>query len=352
MKRIVLLFGLLTTLSVSLFAQAQVLPRLAVVQFTTNTSTEKIKMDAITVRELVVSEMVQTRKYQIITRDDIDKLLENQKIQVSSISSSENLKKLQLQNISYIVTGSLSAMGNDYAITVRVLDVSTGQFSHSSNDFMGSASRELYTGITSLMTKFNSGMSAGEGGTIVQGGQSGRSGANITGATAVYKVGDFGPAGGIIFYDKGVFSGGWRYLEAAPFETEFRAEWGAYQQDVAGTGTAIGSGKRNTQLIAEHLRSKGESGRAASLCASLDFDGIKDWFLPSKDELDLMYKNLAQKGLGNFVTRADNTNYTHYYWSSSQNSNNFVAWGQYFNNVGQFNNFKDNTSSVRAVRAF
>jgi len=40
------------------------------------------------------SQMVRTRKYQIITHDDIDKLLANQQIQVSSISSAENLKKM------------------------------------------------------------------------------------------------------------------------------------------------------------------------------------------------------------------------------------------------------------------
>ena len=31
-----------------------------------------------------------------------------------------------------------------------------------------------------------------------------------------YKIGDEGPAGGVIFYDKGEYSDGWRYLEAAP----------------------------------------------------------------------------------------------------------------------------------------
>ena len=31
-----------------------------------------------------------------------------------------------------------------------------------------------------------------------------------------YKVGDIGPAGGYIFYDRGYYENGWRYLEAAP----------------------------------------------------------------------------------------------------------------------------------------
>jgi hypothetical protein len=55
--------------------------------------------------------MVATGKYQVIAREEIDKLLANQQIQVSSISSRENVKKLQLQNISYIITGSVDALG-------------------------------------------------------------------------------------------------------------------------------------------------------------------------------------------------------------------------------------------------
>jgi len=158
-----------------------------------------------------------------------------------------------------------------------------------------------------------------------------------------YKLGDTGPAGGIVFYDRGSSEEGWRYLEAAPAETEFTAQWGLLDTDIDGTETGIGSGKRNTQLIIATL---GENGTAALLCDKMDIDGYNDWFLPSKDELDLMYNNLSQKGRGGFSQKM--------YWSSSQGSNNLYAWRQSFIDGTQIMkyNLKNFTFSVRAVRAF
>jgi len=158
-----------------------------------------------------------------------------------------------------------------------------------------------------------------------------------------YNVGDIGPAGGYIFYDKGVISDGWRYLEAAPVNFPNAVQWGAYQQDVPGTSMAIGTGKRNTELIVNRLNQLGETGRAAQLCVQFEYGGYRDWFLPSKDELDLMYKNLKQKGLGGFGNN--------YYWSSSQDSNS-DAWQQWFSDGYQYRYGKVNTCSVRAIRAF
>jgi hypothetical protein len=313
---------------------------LAVVAFDANVDTPKVRQDVVTVRNQVESEMIATGRYQIITRTDIEKLLENQRIQVSSISSAENLRKLQLQNISYIVTGSVDAVDSDYLITVKILDVSSGQFSHSANEFMGGSSRELISGVRTLANRFIAGMNSEEGRVVQSGASGGNSGKE-------YKIGDRGPAGGWIFYDKGIVSNGWRYLEAAPAGTEFRAEWGAGGKDLSGTSAAVGSGKRNTEIIVEYLRRIGASGRAAQLCDELTVgnnNAFDDWFLPSKDELNLMYLNLKQKGLGGF---SDD-----YYWSSSQDGT-YYSWLQRFSDGIRVSGYdKNNTYSVRAVRAF
>jgi len=173
-------------------------------------------------------------------------------------------------------------------------------------------------------------------------------------ANAQYKIGDRGPAGGIVFYDKGNNNGGWRYLEAAPADLQ-RADWGMYEDIVEGTETGIGSGKKNTELIIAALNRKGESGKAAQLCRAYTLNGYNDWFLPSNDELNLMYTNLKQRGLGGFKTTEDRTNWTHTYWSSSQRDNinrHIIAHVQDFTDGSQGVMQKDFKRSVRAVRAF
>jgi hypothetical protein len=154
-----------------------------------------------------------------------------------------------------------------------------------------------------------------------------------------------------VFYDKGNNSDGWRYLEAAPASTEFRAQWGAYTGsfntnnywgiNIPGTQTDIGMGRRNTQIIVERLRQLGESGRAAQVASSLNFNGFTDWFIPSKDELDLMYQN--RQRIGGFQNA--------WYWSSSQSSTS-NAWIQGFWDGSQPDRAKINIYGVRAVRAF
>jgi hypothetical protein len=153
-------------------------------------------------------------------------------------------------------------------------------------------------------------------------------------------VGQTGPGGGIVFFNKGNANGGWQYLESAASDQSTGIVWGCNGTLISGTQLTVGSGEANTSLIVAGCN---DPTFAAKLCDNLTTGGQSDWFLPSRDELNLMYKNLHQNGQGNFYTSAP-------YWSSSEDIDNF-AW--YFTFYGNATNFsKVNTFYVRAIRAF
>jgi hypothetical protein len=163
-------------------------------------------------------------------------------------------------------------------------------------------------------------------------------------AQSTYRIGDKGPAGGYIFFDKGNNFGGWRYLEAAPGDFVDRVEWGLMSVAVEGTASELGAGKQNTQHLVQLLDEYREMDRAAQYCVRLNYNGFNDWFLPSIAELNLMYQNLYSViGVG---FRAD------WYWSSSQ-FGAYGAWGLNFSDGAQYGNLaKTNTCFVRAIRTF
>jgi len=168
----------------------------------------------------------------------------------------------------------------------------------------------------------------------------------------IYRIGEIGPAGGIVFYVKGDSNDGWRYLEAAPADTERKdLPWGTYGTDVTGTRTDLGAGKNNTQIIIRYLREKNEGGTAAQVCAQSNIGDSTDWFLPSREELHWMYLNLHSKGLGGFKNAR--------YWSSSQVDKN-RAWYLHFGDNGRAsNNYNKDRNNIlsgeiwtRAIRSF
>ncbi|MFN3800544.1 DUF1566 domain-containing protein [Belliella pelovolcani] len=111
--------------------------------------------------------------------------------------------------------------------------------------------------------------------------------------------------GGRIFYlDKTGKHG----LVAAPEDLLGRFPWGCPERIIQGVNfTFIGAGERNTNRIVEVC---GEV-TAASMCAALEVNGFDDWYLPSKDELLLMYENKE------FIGNMRNGTWEPY-WSSSQ----------------------------------
>jgi hypothetical protein len=157
-----------------------------------------------------------------------------------------------------------------------------------------------------------------------------------------YKIGDFAQ-GGIIFYiDESGEHG--LVADTADLSTGIRWYAGTYGTTQA-KGDGPFSGEMNTAIIISSHVAIGDDGTtyAARMCADLQKGGYSDWYLPSKEELSLMYSNLHQAGLGGFA--AD------FYWSSSE-FYNLNAWGLFFNNGNQDYDDKNYCFRVRAARAF
>lgn len=167
--------------------------------------------------------------------------------------------------------------------------------------------------------------------------------------TRDYVPGDTGPSGGLIFYvNPNAASDGWRYLEAAPFDQSIGAKWGCFRTAIQGArGMVIGTGRQNTR---DMLAVCAERGTAADLCASFVLNGVGGWFLPSRDELAMMYRNLKATGAGDFRDAGMNDNCQ--YWTSSQETADMANHIDFADNGRLHYDDKDFPRRVRAVRAF
>ncbi|MFM8442085.1 MAG: DUF1566 domain-containing protein, partial [Methylococcus sp.] len=94
---------------------------------------------------------------------------------------------------------------------------------------------------------------------------------------------------------------------------------------------------------------QGAGDYAATLAANLELNGYSDWFLPSFDELNLMYTKIGP-GAPAPLTNIGGFSST-WYWSSSEYSDH-LAWFQGFRDGDQYINGKNYMTLVRAVRAF
>ncbi len=177
------------------------------------------------------------------------------------------------------------------------------------------------------------------------------------------ELGDVGPAGGIVFYDRGAYTessydyeDAWRYLEVAPADASMSAQWGGYGVDTIGRELggafefgpshepidAVGAGARNTF---SHIRWLGGGVHAASSADDYSAGGFSDWFLPSWDEADALFDNkTAAMGLADA-----------YYWTSSTGP--FADWDEeaLMKHMGDGTDLitdRNQAARVRAVRAF
>jgi hypothetical protein len=101
-------------------------------------------------------------------------------------------------------------------------------------------------------------------------------------------VGYNGPAGGIVAFDKGNDTGGWRYLESNPTGTIYNT-WGCGGTLIGGTSDALGQGLSNTTTIMNGCSS---SSCAARICSNNSYNGFTDWFLPSSQECISVFRSV------------------------------------------------------------
>ena len=162
---------------------------------------------------------------------------------------------------------------------------------------------------------------------------------NSSNAVAAFQIGqDYN--GGKIFYIDGSGQHGLIVSTADLLDNNLSAQipWKKGPNVVTGaTGTALGTGASNTQKIVNALGTTGHY--AALLCYKYKSGIYKDWYLPSKDELNLLYQQSGVLGISG------------QYWSSSEVSLG-KAWDQEFGGGFQFKDRKSFTLNVRAVSAF
>lgn len=151
---------------------------------------------------------------------------------------------------------------------------------------------------------------------------------------SVYSAGERS-FGGIIFW---VDSKGQHGLVAADSDQSEGVTW--YDGKTYPLKDGILTGRYNTDQI---LINKSVAFNAAKVCSDYKGGGYNDWYLPSKYELRLLYKN--KNIIGGFAKD--------YYWSSTEENDN-VVWLLSFYGGYDSNYLKYGSSlfRVRAIRGF
>ena len=277
----------------------------------------------------LIANTVNDRVFSVVDRQQLNTIRAELDFQMSGEVDDDTAQALgRMAGAQIIISGAVSRIGDLYRLRVRALSVQSahieGQFNRNIPD--GPTVSAL---VRSQATGYGSGIA--QPGTAPARGTAAAPAASVQApvqvvpaqvpvpdpvptsapvpAVTVYRIGDTGPAGGLIFYDKGNNTGGWRYLEAAPADID-RTLFAARETFVPRTERVVGAGKPNTQAIMAEANNRGGGfGWAAQACDALVVNGFDDWFLPSRDELNFMYGNLHLRGLGNFRSAR--------YWSST-----------------------------------
>ncbi len=249
--------------------------------------------DAIT--ELFIAELVSTGKVNVVDRANFDKTIKEMKFQASDWSNKEKTVALgNAINATMVARGQIIKLGSRMYLSSTVIDLKTAVVLSSSKKQFGSIDD-----IFDLLPTYTKDIVDALYTPIMEE------------LKKTLKIGDIGPGGGIVFYIEGT-----RALEVS---------------------ANLGSHDWYT---------------ACEVAKSYKGGGYEDWYLPTKEELNLIYQNLIKTGyLKDYK----------WHWSSTPNGSN-NAVGQSFSDGGRYYAnchlqcfgwpHKDYVLSVRAIRAF
>jgi len=141
--------------------------------------------------------------------------------------------------------------------------------------------------------------------------------------------------------DPGYISGEFHGLIAAVADLPI-SEWGCRGTEILGAyGEDLGSGNQNTIDI---MAGCTLANIAARICGNLVLNGYSDWYLPSFNELKLLYENRQE--IGNFIMPGT-------YWSSTQIDNNMARAVKFnFLDMEFLIDSKSDVARVRPIRSF